>query len=457
VTHKNTHISGLLVLAATAWIGSAPLAMAQDDLTVRNNYGTEVVNVATLTQTINGRTSAVATNAAVFVIQPPQTPATIEFFRHAPTANDPIIRAINGSDFSPSGNTVGPFSSIGPSVTAGGNTVNLSSPIPLIPASTYLAGELMFVRVTDEGQNLDSNAVDTVVITITASNGDVITLRLYESGPDTGEFFAYLPSTPVDSDKNDSVISAGGNTQLTATYIDTLDQTDVVVDTAILNPLNRVFSSVDGESIDAAVVTLINVDTGERAVVFGVDGFSSFPSEVISGTDATDTGGLVYDNNDGEFRFPIVQPGKIGRPSDGGCRRLYQLYCDPTLITFDMANLAPGETLTLDYALLVGPAAHMGDAVNEAVVRDATFDPISNTARASVTLREDLLRSTSTIIGRVTEQSCDGDADWARPIERGIGVDGVRLYMETGAYVVTDADGLFHLLRARRRFQISPS
>jgi len=44
----------------------------------------------------------------------------------------------------------------------------------------------------------------------------------------------------------------------------------------------------------------------------------------------------------------------------------------------------------------------------------------------------------------VTEQSCDGEADWARPIERGIGVDGVRLYMETGAYVVSDQDGLFH-------------
>jgi len=216
---------------------------------------------------------------------------------------------VNGSDFSPSGNIDGPFSSIGPSVTAGGNTVDLSSPIPLIPASTYLAGELMFVRVTDSGQNRDSTEIETVVITITAANGDVITLRLYETGPDTGEFFAYLPSTPADSNKNDNVISAGGNTQLTASYEGSLGQSDIVVDTAVLNPLNRVFSSVDGESVDDAVVTLINVDTGERAVVYGVDGFSSFPAEVVSGDDATDSAGLLYDNNDGEFRFPIVQPG----------------------------------------------------------------------------------------------------------------------------------------------------
>ena len=34
--------------------------------------------------------------------------------------------------------------------------------------------------------------------------------------------------------------------------------------------------------------------------------------------------------------------------------------------------------------------------------------------------------------------------DWARDIVRGIGVEGVRLYLETGAYAVSDADGLFH-------------
>ena len=54
----------------------------------------------------------------------------------------------------------------------------------------------MFVRVIDTGQNLNSNEIETVVVTIEASNGDVITLRLYESGPDTGEFFAFYPQRP---------------------------------------------------------------------------------------------------------------------------------------------------------------------------------------------------------------------------------------------------------------------
>ena len=80
MTRSRIHISGLFVLTASAWVGTAPIAKAQDDLAVRN-FGTEVVNVATLTQTVNGERQTVATNAAVFVIRPPQTPATIEFFR----------------------------------------------------------------------------------------------------------------------------------------------------------------------------------------------------------------------------------------------------------------------------------------------------------------------------------------------------------------------------------------
>ncbi len=552
MTRSTKHIPGLIVLATTAWVGTAPLAHAQDDLTVRN-FGTEVVNVATMTYTVGSERRTIGTGAAVFVIRPADTPAVIEFFRHAPTANDPIFRNINGSDYAPSGELNGPFSSIGAPVTTGGNRIDLSDAIPLIPAATYLAGELMFVRVTDAGQNLNSNEIETVVITIEASNGDVITLRLYETGPDTGEFFAYLPSTSGAGDKNDNMISAGGNTQLTATYIDTFDSTDVTVDTAVLNPLNSVFSSADGSRIDDAIITLINVETGTRASVFGVDGFSTFPANVTSGENAVDSAGLVYENELGEFNFPVVEPGSYRievEPPEGftfaslvpqndlyeigaqegfvitpasmgdvftvteegplrfdipldpdsnfvltktadretadvgdyinytvtiqntgdtaasvdlfdtlpigfryvpGTTRIAAIPSedpnvseDATLLTFDVDALGAGETLSLNYALLVGPGAHFGDAVNEAVVRDPLMQPVSNVARAGVRLREDLLRSTSTIIGRVTEQSCDGDADWARPIDRGIGVDGVRLYMETGAYVVSDADGLFH-------------
>ena len=547
------HNLGLLTFAATAWVATAPLASAQV-----NNYGTEVVNVAHVTYTVGTTEETVATPEAVFVIRPAATPAIIEFFRYAPTAPSPIMRSVNGSDYSPSGDLDGSYTSIGAPVTAGGQVIDLSGPIPLSPAETYLAGELIFVRVIDTGQNLDSTAIDTVNITIEADNGDIITMRLYESGPDTGEFFAYLPSTDQDTPQNDPVMTASGNAGLTATYIDTFDQTDVTIDTAILNPLNRVFSSVTGELVDGAVVTLINLDTGEEAVVYGVDGFSAFPSDVTSGENSTDEAGLIYENREGEFRFPLVEAGnytirvdapegytfasvvtpeQIGQNTSAGAggggnfvvlpisygdafaltqdgtlrfdipldplsdiivqktanqtfgdvgdyigyqvtvenrgqatvpalvhdtlplgfryvpgtSRIEQIQVadpsmsdDGSLLTYDMGLIQPGESITLDYALLIGPGAALGDAVNAAVVRDGDGEQVSNIARAGITIREDLLRSTSTIVGRISEKSCDGDVDWVRPIERGVGVAGVRLYMETGAYVVSDSEGLFH-------------
>lgn len=545
------HNVGLVALAASAWVASADMAAAQAPAG-HGNFGTEVVNVATIEFNVGSFTDSVDTNAAVFTIRPPRVTPEIEFFRYSPNAPSPIFRALNGSDFSPSGELEGPFEPVGDAVTSGGQILDISGDVPLIPAATYLAGELIVVCVRDIGQNQDSQVIETVAVDITVESGDVIVLRLYESGPDTGEFFAYMPSTDEQTPLFDKTITAEGNASLRASYINTFDSTDIVVDTAVVNPLNRVFSSVSGDLIDDAVITLINLDTGTEATVFGVDGFSAFPSEVISGDDVQDQSGLTYEIDQGEFRFPVLEPGRYivdVEPPEGfnfssvmpveqlgslkgqnfvltpasfgqefviqestalrfdipldpegevvvnkaadrsfgdvgdyinytvtvqnnglvsapanvfdtlplgfryvpGTTRIEQAFTtdpnvsdDAALLEFDLGLIAPGETVRLNYALLIGPGAALGDAVNEAIVRDNDGEIISNVGRAAITLREDLLRSTSTIVGRMTEKSCDGDEDWVREIERGVGVEGVRLYMETGAYTVSDEDGLFH-------------
>ena len=538
------HCVSYLATAASVWAVSTAPASAAD-------FGQEVVNVAQITYTSGLATTTVETNAAIFTIEPPRVPAVIEFFRHSPNASNPIFRQINGSDFSPTGSLSGPFTNVGEPSTAGGSVLDLSSEIPLIPAETYLSGELMFIRVIDTGRNTDSNAIDTVEITVTASNGDEIVLQLYESGPDTGEFWAYILSSADGTPVHDRVLTTGNNTRLTATYIDIFDQRDVTVDTALVDPYGVVFDSTTGEPVDGARVTLIDVTTGAEADVFGVDGFSGYPSSVVSGSGATDDSGLVYDVDPGEFRFPLAAQGQyfvrveppegynfasvlprdqlveinddyviidasfgqnftlegleplrfdipldpesdlvISKTADrstadvgdfvmytvtvdnngqvatpvsvhdtlplgfryvqGTSRREITAIADPSvsdeagLLTFPMGVIAPGDSISLSYALEVGPGAPLGDAVNEAVVRDGDGDQISNVARAGIKLREDLLRSRTTIVGRITEQSCDGDEEWARHVDPGIGVEGVRVYTETGAYAVSDASGLFH-------------
>ena len=237
-------------MVATAWVSTANTANATELV------GTDVINVASITYNNGSVTGRLLTNEAIFTIPPPAPPAVIEFFRTSSTATSPIMRNINGTDFSPTGDLSGAFVDIGPPVTAGGGNVKLTDEVPLIPATTYLAGELIFVRVTDFGQNLNSDEIETVEISLEADSGDIIVLRLYESDPDSGEFFAYVPSSALASDLNDGTITVSENTQLTATYIDTFNQTDVTIDTAIVNPLNRVFSSVTGEPVDGAIITV---------------------------------------------------------------------------------------------------------------------------------------------------------------------------------------------------------
>ncbi len=520
--------------------------------------GQTVTNVASVSFDGTGERVTVLTNPAEFVIEAARTPSTIQFYRYSPNAPDAVNIALNGADYSPSGQTNGLFVPMPAPERTQGQPLDISAPVPLVPASSYFSGELMFVKVEDLGHNGDPNIVESVIITITTDNGDSIVMRLYESGNDTGEFWGWLPSSRDTTPINDTVLSVASGATITATYIDSFDATEVSIDTALIDPYGRVFNAITGELVDNARVTLINALTGQPANVYGIDGVSEYPNEVLSGQDVTDASGLVYDLRPGEFRFPIVPAGyyelRIEPPeglnfassleasafngltngpfiieNNGSYGRSFnigatgplsfdvpldphsdfilnkssrirfadigdfvpytvsvenrgaagtnvtlidtlpkgfkyvagsskvtrpgtdqQALADPTIsddgqsLTFRPGILLIGERLELNYVLQIGAGAIKGENVNSVVAVDGNGRNISNIARASVTMREDLIRSTSTLLGRVAEQACDGDEDWARALYDGKGVEGVRLYMETGAYAITDQDGLYN-------------
>lgn len=544
----------LAVLLACALLSFALPAEAQLGRTVRN--------VATVTVDNYGVPLTFDTNEASFIIEARRTQSSIEFFRYAPIAPDAFTTRINGSDYSPGGTMPplgmaagapgDPFIPVGPPVTSGGRVLDLSGDVPLTPASHYLSGELMIVRVIDAGQNGDPSAIETIVITILTDNGDEIILRLYESGPDTGEFYGYVPSSRDSTAMNDNTLTAPAGSVLTARYVDSFDATEVSVDTAVIDPQSRVFDSLTGELLSNVRVTIIDVATGLPAQVYGVDGASSYPSSVYTGGVVTDASGLQYPLQDGEFLFPVLTPGEYrlevdapegyiyssgvaeenfttlaNAPFDiiqgsygqsftviqtgplnfdvpldpagelvltkeaasatasigdhvgytvtienrdvvsapirvrdtlprglrylkGSARLNGQAIAEPAIaengrdLVFTGSLLAPGEQAHLTYVAAVSAGAEPGDAVNAAVAVNAAGAEISNRAEAAVEIVEDLFRTRLTIIGRVAEKACDADEDWSRELVDGEGVAGVRLYMETGEYVVTDADGLFH-------------
>ncbi len=530
--------------------------------------GTEVTNVAEFSFDIEGREATLSTNPASFTIVARPTPSSIDFFRYAPSAPDGISVALNGSDYLVGGSfdaLSGPsqgtgqgtgnlsFREMGAPVTLGGTPLATSGPVTLIPADAYIPGELLVVRISDPGQNGDPDAIETVIGEISSDAGDRVILRFYESGPDTGAFFAYLPTSATSADTTDAVLSAPRQARLTARYVDAFDAQEVSVDTALVDPYGRVFDSLTGELVDGARVTLINDATGQPAEVFGVDGVSAYPASVITGSEAVDAAGTVYDLEPGEYLFPLIAPGRYRLrieppatftfpsiygaadfvtlpsapfditgasygemftvdgsgvviadvPVDGsksltvtkraGSREAavgdYITYSltvendndgslplivrdtlphavryqagsatldraavgDPEIsadgreLTFRAPRIQPGGSHTFTYVVAIGAGAPAeGEIINRALAVTPTGLPLSNLAEEAVRMREDLFRSRLTLVGRVAEAACNTDDAWARPLQDGRGVAGVRLYLETGEFVVTDEEGLYH-------------
>lgn len=112
---------------------------------------------------------------------------------------------------------------------------------------------------------------------------------------------------------------------------------------------------------------------------------------------------------------------------------------DRKTLTYSLGDMPPGTSATISYVVQVAAGARPGRAVNAAYAQ-GSLGPPSNVAEAPVWVREDLMRSKATIMGRVVADACGMDPD-----ATGEGVKGVRIYMEDGTYVVTDENGMFHL------------
>ena len=266
--------------------------------------GDQIINRATLsTLEFPPVTTSVT---ATFVTR---TKSTVEFLKYAPGTPGATGVPVATTDFR---NAAGTFIALAPPVTAGTQTpIDLSQPVPLIPFSTFHEGEPVFVRVTDLDQNLDPTRAETVLVTVTdATTGDSETLRLTETGPNTGVFTGYLQTSSAASVANDGQLSVVQDSSISAHYVDVVDGSDSSATAALVDPFGLVFDSATGKPVDGAKVELLNAD-GTPATVLGDDGIktNSFPNSVLSGSTASDSEGRIYSFNPGGYRFPFVAPG----------------------------------------------------------------------------------------------------------------------------------------------------
>ena len=121
----------------------------------------------------------------------------------------------------------------------------------------------------------------------------------------------------------------------------------------------------------------------------------------------------------------------------------------PKLI-FNIGSVKDADVLTLGYRVRVGPGALQGDGINRAQAFSARVSTgiatkISNIASVAVQVLPGVFSDRGFIVGKVFAD-CNRDR-FQNFDERGI--PDVRLYMQDGTFVITDAEGKFSLYNIR--------
>lgn len=114
--------------------------------------------------------------------------------------------------------------------------------------------------------------------------------------------------------------------------------------------------------------------------------------------------------------------------------------------TLSLGNLNVGQSVTVNYRVLIGSSALGGDGINRAIAvgTDDLGDNISSReAQWRIEVSRGMMTTDGIIVGKVYH---DINRDGIQQRDDGeLGVAGVRIYMENGNFVVTDAEGKYSL------------
>ncbi|MBC7983960.1 MAG: hypothetical protein H7Y02_08905, partial [Candidatus Obscuribacterales bacterium] len=269
--------------------------------------GTLIQNTAVLEFSRPGSGNDMAfSNAVASTVEPLPSPSTLTILR----ATDPASATVQSSAGPTSCRVGNAYVPLAAPVLSNGSSVNPLQQIAMAQATTVHGGEAVFVQVTDRDQNRDAAGIDTVDMRVTSVAGDAETIRLSESGLNTGVFVGYVQTRAAAVVVGDCVLQVVRDSQIASRYVDPINAADIANASALVDPFGLVFDSTSGLAVNGAVVSLLNATTGMPATVFGDDGVSAYPATVATGSQVTDAGGTVYVLAPGVFRFPMVAPGQ---------------------------------------------------------------------------------------------------------------------------------------------------
>jgi uncharacterized repeat protein (TIGR01451 family) len=264
-----------------------------------------ISNIATIAWDAGGRRSELASNR-VDIDVAPLPGATLETMRLAdPNFPPSLLRTTCAISAPPPGGS-----------PTGASPTNDEPPAlssyTLVTTHEILAGRPVVLALDRPSANQDAQAIETIRVFVTTNTGDREEVILTETSANSGRFAGILLTTTAASVAGDCRLSVRADETLTVALSDQPGGNPVAsADILILaDPFGIAFDSRDGTPVPQVRVTLVDDATGLPAQVFGDDGISAYPSSVVTGQSVTDAGGNRYDYPPGDYRFPLVRPGR---------------------------------------------------------------------------------------------------------------------------------------------------
>ena len=371
---RSASFVSVLCLAGLGLFAAAPRAAAQ-----ATPAGTALRNIAEVGYEVAGAARFTLTNEVALRVEPADTRGQIAIARYATTTSEAALRAAAGptSCLSDAG-----FVTLAPPIVAGVGTLDPAAPLPLADTATVHAGDPVFLRVADADQNRDGAVRERVEVRVTARDtGDTETVRLLETAPDSGVFVGYLPSRVAATTAANCLLELARDSSIDVFYVDPRNATDTASASGLVDPFGVVFDSTTGEPLDGMRVRLLNA-AGQPATVFGDDGVSRYPAEMITGQAVTDAGGTTYRLPRGVYRFPLVASGTYRLVVEPVAGHVF-----PSGATVDALQRLPGAPYRLGDGAF-GRAFAVAAPVIAAV--DLPLDPQGNTLSLRKTASTDV-------------------------------------------------------------------
>ncbi len=299
-----------------------------------------------------------------------------------------------------------------------GSNISLPTPQPISLANQYTEGEPIVIQVTDLDQNTDPNKFETIEVTVNVpGTNDTEILLLTETSPNSGIFRGIVQTDTGSSNIQNGIITIAEGVNIQVNYRDGEDNTDTSATAALVIPNT-------------------NLDIEKS-----VDKEVSSVGELVRYT-------LVFRNNNG-FELTNLQIHDLlplgfryipDTAELNGERIANEPLFNGRSLTFNLQNMPNNGIWTLEYVTKISAGVQIGDAINTAYFTSGTLR--SNDAKATVEIKDDLMRSKNILTGRVyigCKTTSDKDEEPPRVLRD------ARIYMETGRSVLTDEEGFWRM------------